>query len=153
MYSYALIKNIAFNVGHHLDELERIQRKVIKMIPKLRNKPYEERLKELNLFSLSKRRLRRDLIEVFKNFHGFDNNNTIDYITTGITSTTRNNGFKIIGKRFRSNEVKNFSFNRIVNVWNSLPAQIVNSITIESYKKKLDKHLASVHQIEYFILA
>ena len=33
----------------------------------------------------------------------------------------------------------------------SLPAQIVNSITIEAFKKKLDKHLASIHQIEYFI--
>ena len=70
-----------------------------------------------------------------------------------LTSTTRNNGFKIIVKRFRSNDAKHFFFNRIVNVWNSFPAQIVNSITIESFKKKLDKHLASVHQIEYFILA
>ena len=44
-------------------------------------KTYEELLSELNLFSLSKRRLRRDLIEVFKSFHGFDNININDYIT------------------------------------------------------------------------
>ena len=123
------------------------------MIPRLRNKSYEERLKELNLFSLSKRRLRRDLIEVFKIFHGFDNININDYVTTDLTSTTRNNGLKIIGKRFRSNEAKHFFFNRIENVWNSLPAQIINSITIESFKKKLDKHLASIHQVEYFTTA
>ena len=73
------------------------------MIPRLRNKSYEERLKELNLFSLSKRRLRGDLIEVFKMFHGFDNVNINDYVTTDLTSTTRNNGFKIISKRFRLN--------------------------------------------------
>ena len=83
---------------------------------------------------------------VFTIFHGFDNININEYVTTDLTSTTRNNGFKPIGKNFSF-------FNRIVNVWNSLPSQIVNSITIESIEKKLDKHLASVHQIEYFTLA
>ena len=32
------------------DKLERIQRKVTKIIPRLRNKPYEERLKELTVY-------------------------------------------------------------------------------------------------------
>ena len=70
------------------------------MIPRLRNKPYEEQLKELNLFSLYKRRLRGDLIEVSKIFHGFDININ-DYVTTDLTSTTRKNDFTIIGKRFQ----------------------------------------------------
>ena len=48
-----------------INKLERIQRRITKMISRLRNKSYEEQLKELNLFSLSKRRLRGDLIEVF----------------------------------------------------------------------------------------
>ena len=90
---------------------------------------------------------------VFNICRGFDNINiNINYVTTDLTSTTCNNGFKIIGKRFRSNEAKNFFLNRIVNIWNSFPAQIVYSITFESFKKKLDKHVASVHQTEYFFL-
>ena len=121
------------------------------MIPRLRNKSYEERLNELNLFSLSKRRLRGNLIKVSKNFLGLDNININYYVTTDLTSTTRNNGFKIISKQFRWNESKHSLFNRILNIWNFLPAQIVNSNTIESLKTKLDKHLVSVHQIEYFI--
>ena len=70
--------------------------------------PYEERLKELNLFSLPKRILRGDRIELFKNFRGFDNININDYVTIDITSTIRNNSFKIIDKCYRSNEAKYF---------------------------------------------
>ena len=125
-----------------------MQRKVTKIIPRLRNKPYEKRLKELNLFSLSKHRLRGDLIQVFKHFRGSDNNNINDYITTDLTSTSSNNGFKIIGKRCRSNEAKHFFFNRIVNIWNSLPAQYFNSNTIESFNNKVYKHLAAIPHIE-----
>ena len=58
-------------------------------------------------------------------FDGFDNINMNYYVTTDLTSTTRNNGFKIIGKRLKANEAKHFFFffNRIVNIWNSLPGQ------------------------------
>ena len=123
------------------------------MITRLGNKPYEEQKKELNLFRLSKRRLRGDLIEVFKIFRVFDNMNINDYVTNNLTSTTRNNGFKITSKRFRSNKAKRFFFNRIMNILNSLPTQMADNNTIESFKKKLYKHLALVHQIEYFFPA
>ena len=133
-----------------IDKLERVQRRVTKMIPRLRNKPYEERLEELNLFSLSKRRLRGDLIEIFKMFKGFDNLNINDYLTVDRTHATRSNGYKIVGKRFTSNEAKHFFFNRIVNVWNGLPANIADCNTIETFKKRLDKHLKNNPQITYF---
>ena len=51
-----------------IGKLERVLRKFIKMILQLRNKPYDERLKELGLFSLWKRRLRGVLIEIFFKF-------------------------------------------------------------------------------------
>ena len=76
--------------------MERIQRKVTKIIPRLRNMPYEERLKELNLFNLFKHRLRGGLIEVFQVFRGFDDNSMKNDVTTDLTSTTCNNGLTII---------------------------------------------------------
>ena len=123
------------------------------MIPRLKNKPYEERLKELNLFSLEKRRMRGDLIEMFKIIKGFDNINTEDYITFDRSNITRRrHSFKITGKRFTSNEAKHFFFNRIVNVWNSLPANVVDSKTITTFKNRLDKYLEANPQPKYYPL-
>ena len=137
-----------------IEKLERVQRRVTKMIPRLRNKPYEERLKELNLFMLSKRRMRGDLIEVFKIFKGFDNINPENYFTVNQTHVTRRqNNFKIVGKRFTSNEAKHFFFNRVVNVWNSLPSSVADCETVCTFKNRLDKFLESNPQLSYYPLS
>ena len=54
------------------DMLEEAHRRVTKMIPSLRNLSYEERLKKLGIFSLRRRRLMGDMIEVFKMIHDID---------------------------------------------------------------------------------
>ena len=134
-----------------IEKLERIQRRLTKMVPRLRNKPYEERLKELNLFTLSKRRLRGDLITLFKIFKGFTNMNPDNFLTIDRSNFTRNNGFKIIGKRFKTNEAKHFFFNRIINIWNGLPSNVVDSGTIETFKSRVDKYFETNPRLSLFI--
>ena len=49
-----------------MEALERVQKRFTRMLPRLEGISYEERLEKLGLFSLERRRLRGDLIEVYK---------------------------------------------------------------------------------------
>ena len=133
-----------------IEKLEGVQRRMTKLIPRLRNKPYEERLNELNLFSLTKRRCRGDLIEVFKIIKGIENMDMEKYFTIDTSNITRNNGYKIVGKRFQTNEAKRFFFNRVVNVWNGLPSNVIDCSTTDVFKKRLDVYLAANPRLELF---
>ena len=121
-----------------IERLERVQARATKLIPELRNRPYVERLAELNLFSLETRRLRGQLIETFKILNGFDN---VDYrslfqLSEGIT---RNHGYKLELKRFSGDLCGNFFSYKIGNYWNALPPEVVNSTSVDQFKSRLDK--------------
>ena len=111
------------------------------MIPSLRNKPYEERLDQLNLFSLRKRRLRGKLIECFKILKGFTNVEFDKLLLVDDATRTRNNGYKLKSRQVRSDVTKFFFTNDIVKEWNKLPKSVVQCNTITSFKTKLDQYL------------
>ncbi len=55
-------------------------------------------------------------------------------------TATRDNGFKIRKEKCKSDCRSKFFGNRIANLWNSLPAEIVNSPSINAFKNRLDAH-------------
>ena len=54
------------------EALERVQKRFTRMLPGMEGISYEERLEKLCLFSQERRRLRGDLIEVYKIMRGMD---------------------------------------------------------------------------------
>ncbi len=128
----------------HIDELERVQRRATKLVSSLRDKPYEDRLKALKLPSLAYRRMRGDAIEIYKYTHGKYNVRSLPFeLVDEDAQPTRNNGFKIAKKRCTSNVRKDFLGSRAVNPWNSLPSEVVQSPSLNSFKARLDKHWES----------
>ena len=55
-----------------VEALERVQRRFTRMLPGMVGRSYEERLRDLRLFLLERRRLRGDLIEAYKMIRGLD---------------------------------------------------------------------------------
>ena len=53
-----------------IDTLERVQRRATKLAHGLQDKTYQERLKDLNMYSMEERRDRGDMIETFKYIKG-----------------------------------------------------------------------------------
>jgi hypothetical protein len=125
-----------------VNRLERIQARATKLIPELRHRPYRERIKELGLMTVKQRRERIDLIQVYKILNKIDNVSANNYFEL-CDNPTRNNGHKIKVKRYNTSILGNSFTYRVVNKWNSLSAEIVNSETLTNFKTRLDKLLIS----------
>jgi hypothetical protein len=123
-----------------IDLLEKIQHRATKMISSLKDHSYEERLQILGLTTLETRRLRGDLIEVFKIFKGFDDVPWENFFKKSHTSL-RGHSLKLFKKSVKLDIRKHFFSQRIIDEWNQLPKELIDSRTVSRFKHCLDIYL------------
>jgi len=119
-----------------IEAIECVQRRFTKRLPGLRSCTYFERLKLLSITSLELRRLYTDLIWCYKIVFGIvplSRDELFKFSDVG----TRGHGYKL-SKTYCASTVRYWFFTqRVVNVWNNLPQDIVDFTSIVSFKRTI----------------
>ena len=123
------------------DSLDRVQNKATHLVKSLRHMSAEERRQSLNLYPLSYRRLRGDLLETYKILNSLTK---IDYRQFWEVKQTRN-GPTLMKEQVGQNrpgggrrQRTTFFSYRAIKPWNWLPKTLKESRTLDTFKRGMD---------------
>lgn len=143
----------------HIELIEKVQRRATKIPVGLAGIPYEERLKAWGLTSLEERRIRGDLIQIYKCLNGIEEVHwhtgprfpTNPYGESAFRGCKGRNNRSLARECFPAKKANNychfvtvrheFFLNRVTESWNRLPNEVVEAPSVNSFKAKLDRFL------------
>ena len=128
-----------WNLGYVADvkKLENVQRRWTKQIAGFEELDYGARLRRAGLYSIAGRRLRSDLVKVWKIFHGLCSAELESLVDRQTHRATRGHDYKLAVPRCRT-ELRRRSFGvRVVRTWNGLSADVVSADTLHVFKRLL----------------
>ncbi|KAK4829711.1 hypothetical protein QYF61_006086 [Mycteria americana] len=116
----------------------------MQMIRGLEHLSSEERLWELQLFNLEKRRLWGGLIAAFQYLKEAYKKDGERLFTMVCNDRTWGNGVKLKEGRFRLDIRKKLFMMRVVRHWNRFPREVVDAPSLEVFKVRLDGALSNL---------
>lgn len=99
---------------------------------------YQARLSELDLFTLEKKRLKRDLIDVYKHLRGGCQEDRAGLFSVVPSNRMRGISHYLKHGRFQLNMRGHFFTVKVTDHWDRLPKEIVESPSVEILNNHLD---------------
>ena len=132
------------HLNKYIKLIEGVQRRATRLVPELKELPYEERLKQLKLTTLEERRVRGDMIETYKIITRKEKVNPDNYFQLLPDREGPRARDKKIYKKFAKKDVRRLSFTlRVTNGWNCLTNEMVNARKTSEFKARLDAFTAA----------
>ena len=141
-----------------IDSIEKVQRRATRQVPALSTLTYQQRMQELQIPSLQYRRLRTDLILLYKHTHNLitldtsthckqcTHNNSM--LTPSLSNITRGHQHKY--QIHHHQGIRNrFLTSRCLKTWNSLNSNTVTAKTLNTFKNQLSKDNAMPPKYTY----
>ena len=131
-----------------INRLEKVQKNYTKRIQGMKEIKYHQRLEKLKLPSLEYRRLRGDLIEVYKITHNiYDpiSTDSLFHMSKNQTNIRSNlNPYRLTKIHVNKKQSQMFFTNRVIDLWNNLPLHVVSSKSLNVFKNNIDSHFKDV---------
>lgn len=129
----------------NINILERVQRRATKMVKKLKSKQYEERLQAIGLTNLEDRRVRGDLIQMYKIVYGIEKINLVNgvnYAKSLELNLRRQHSMKLSRELNKNGSHRyNFLTNRVVTAWNGLSDNAIMAKSVNAFKSRIDSEV------------
>ena len=126
-----------------INKIEKVQERALNLIPEIRSLSYSEQLSITKLPTLVYRRLRGDMIDVYKHISeedGYDHAVFCESFETNSRPQRLLHNFQLRRIYDSSPLVARMFYSRVREPWNNLPKSVANSNNINSFKNKIDAH-------------
>ncbi|CAF0808738.1 unnamed protein product [Brachionus calyciflorus] len=126
--------------------IEKVQRRATKLVKSIKDKTYEEKWKIYGkLQNLEERRLRGDLIQIYKIINGVDKIklvNGVNYAKSLSLIIRKSNNLRLVREINKKSSGRfNFLTNRIVSTSNNLSSVTVSATTANKIKACIDREV------------
>lgn len=123
-------------------DIERVQRRFTKLIPSVKHLDYLQRLKSLQLESLSRRRLIADMVMTYSVLRELTHLSPDDFFARN-RRKARGHTWKLYKPKAVRVVERQFFGSRVVNSWNALPPTVVEAENVLKFKRLLKAHLSA----------
>ena len=129
--------------------LENVQRSFSRRVYGMSALDYSARLSKLKLDPLELRRIKADLIFVYKLLYVLFDVGFSVFFNFSVTTSTRGNGLKLQAVNVKSRICRNSFANRIVRIWNCLPYTVIHSSTLKHFKTEINSSKINAMLLQY----